>query len=399
MKSILVTFFCFAIVNVAVAMDAVIWRQELSSDSNSECRPGAMVVDNKSNEVIILGTSTQLDAKKSDFQLWKIDPNGSVKHKKSLGPSSKRNSLMAGPFGIKASVKPDTGDIVRLNMFDDDDANGISLSITNRNMQSRSAKLGVRRKRSETFLLHDMTSYQNNNLLFVGQESLNGIVMKTDLSGNVLWKKTFDRGQVDILSSVACAPDGNDFYVVGLSTSMSGKMTFAGPATICVLHYDGNGELKASDFFEGGIAPWPSSLPKVICLPFGIVMVVYDKSRNGKTTELYVKAYSPELEPLYEKQILKTKEDGPPAYFDICVASKDRFVLAGKINHKDLRLYECKADGAILQTLELDGEVGAGGVYVEYLSGKIFVAFATRSQKNIKGTKIELLALKPYKTN
>jgi len=397
MKSIFVTILSFIIVNVAIASDAVIWQQELSCDSNSECRPGSMVVDSKNNEVIILGTCARLHVREVDFWLWKIDPNGTFKDKKSLGPASNYELLTVGPLGMKAVVKPNTGEIVRLKL---DDVNSISLSVTDRNMQSRTAKLGIRWKRSETFLLHDMMSSENDSLLFVGQESLNGIIMKTDLSGNVLWKKTFDIRQTDILSSVACSPESKDFYVAGISVSLTDRTKLPDPPTVCVLRYDGNGDLKASDLFQGGIAPLIAIFPKVICFPSGIVLVVYDNTRIGTIPELCVKAYTPELKPLYEKQILQTKEDSPPASFDICATEQNHFVLAANANIGDLRVYECDADGTILQTVELDREVGGGGhVYCDYLAGRILVTYATRSKENERGAKIKLLALKPYKTN
>jgi len=397
MKSIFVTILCFIIVNVAIASDAIIWQQELSCDSNSEYRPGAMVVDSISNEVVIFGTSEQnMDTRKSNLWLWKIDPNGSVKNRKSLGLLSQYNSFMVGPFGIKATVKPNTGEIVRLKL---DDVNSISLSVTDRNMQSRTAKLGIRWKRSETFLLHDMTSYQNDDLFFVGQENKDGIVMKTDLTGNVVWKKIFNHGQTNILSSVARAPDGENFYVAGISVLLSDKAKLPDPLTVCALRYGSSGELKESNFFQGGIAPLIGIFPKVICLPSGIVLVVYDNTRIGTAPGLCVKAYTPELEPLYEKQILKTKEKTPPTRFDICATEQNHFVLAANVNIGDLRVYECDADGTILQTVELDREIGAGGVYVDYLAGRIFVAYATKLKENAKEAKIKLLALKPYKTN
>lgn len=399
MKSIFVTILCFIIVNVAIASDAVIWQQELSCDSNSECSPGSMVVDSKNNEVIILGTCARLHVREVDFWLWKIDPNGTFKDKKSLGPASNYELLTVGPLGMKAVVKPNTGEIVRLKL---DDVNSISLSVTDRNMQSRTAKLGIRWKRSETFLLHDMTSYQNDDLFFVGQENLNGIVMKTDLTGNVVWKKTFNHSQTNILSSVARAPDGENFYVAGISVLLSDKTKLPDPPTVsvCALRYGSSGELKESNFFQGGIAPLVGILPKVICLPSGIVLVVYDNTRIGTALGLCVKAYTPELEPLYEKQILKTKEKTPLTRFDICATEQNHFVLAANVNIGDLRVYECDADSTILQTVELDRAVGGGGhVYVDYLPGKIFVAFATGLRGNEKESKIKLLALRPYKTN
>jgi hypothetical protein len=138
-------------------------------------------------------------------------------------------------------------------------------------------------------------------------------------------------------------------------------------------------------------------LPKIIYLPCGIVLVVYDKSNTGVSRELYAKAYTIDLTPLWEKQILQTKEDGPPARFDICATGEDRFVLANKDNIIDLTEY--KVDGTILRTLEFDGEAGAGDIYVDYMDGKILLASTSKLKENEKEAKIKLLALKPYKAD
>ena len=207
MKLTFATFLCFTIVNMVAASDVVIWQQELSCEPNSTCRPGIMVVNSISNEVVILGTSEQnMDTKKFSLWLWRIDPNGNVEDRKSLGLLSEYNSFMVGPFGIKATIKSDTGDIVRLKL---DDANSMSLSVTNRNLQTSLVKLNTpARKLPGTLMLHDMISCQNDNLLLVGQDGKNGIVMKTDLAGNMVWEKIFDREQVDILSNIARDPEG-----------------------------------------------------------------------------------------------------------------------------------------------------------------------------------------------
>lgn len=298
------------------------------------------MIDKTSNEVIILGTSEHPNMREADCWLWKIDPNSTVTNRKLLGLLSKANMVTVRAVGIEATLISNTRDILRLNMFAYDDANCLSFSVTNRNMQTQTAKLSIRRKESKTFLLNDVISYQNDTLLLVGNESLNGIVMKTNLAGNIIWKRTFDHGQTELLNSVACTPNGSDFYVVGLSATASDKMSFDNAATVCLLLYDDDGELIASDFFEGGLAAWAPTLPKVIYLPCGVVLVVYDKSKNGIATELYAKAYSKELTPLWEKQILQTKEEGPLVHFDICVTSEDRFALVGQVNYWDLILYE-----------------------------------------------------------
>lgn len=398
MKMTFIVFCYFFSLNTAIAADSIIWQKEISINSNSSCQPGAMMVDKKNNEVIILGAPVERDTKEPVFLLWKMDPNGNIKQKRPLGLVSKNKLLAAVSLGMKAVVKPDTGDIIRLNMSDDD-SNSISLSIIGSNMQYRAVKFDVSRKRSQVFQLNDMTSYQNENLLFAGQENQNGIIMKTDLAGNVIWRKIFDISQTNILSSIACTPDGMDFYVTGLSFTMTANMTFSEHYKVRILRYDENGEIKAKDFFDGGIIPFPTILPKVLCLPSGIVLVVNDKNNKSAATQLYVNAYTAELKPLYEKQIFTTKETSPPAYFDVCPAGQNRFVLAVVTDTGDLKVFEYDADAKILQTIELDGAVSGSSIFVDYVGGKIFAAFAARPKANEKKTSIKLLALQPYKTN
>lgn len=194
-------------------------------------------------------------------------------------------------------------------------------------------------------------------------------------------------------------PDGRDFYVAGLSFTMTANMTFSEHYKVRILRYNENGEIKAKDFFDGGIIPFPTILPKVLCLPSGIVMVMNDKNSKNSATQLYVNAYTAELKPLYEKQIFTTKETSPPSYFDVCAAGQNRFVLAVVTDTGDLKVFECDADAKILQTVELDGEVRGSSIFVDYLDGKIFAAFAARPKANEKNSSIKLLALKPYNTN
>ena len=121
---------------------------------------------------------------------------------------------------------------------------------------------------------------------------------------------------------------------------------------------------------------------------------MYDKSKDGLATELYARAYTRELDLFWEKRILQSKEGEPPASFDICAVGEEQFVVAGKVNFRDLKVYEYKADGTILQTVEMDGEVGGGSIYVDYLDGKILVAYTAKLKGDEKEAKIKLLALK-----
>jgi len=234
MKPFFIAFLCFAAINCTIAAENILWKRPIRCDSNSVCTLGAMTIDSLENRVILLGTSEQRNKKETHFQLWKIDPNGENIQTKSLGKASEVNKLMTRVLRMKATVNPKSGDTIGLNMFSD--TNGVSLSITDKNMQSRKTKIASEQKWSKGLLLNDMISCPNDRLIFVGKDSnSNGVVIKTDLTGKVIWKKTLDLGQNEVLSSGACSKDGNHFYVAGLSASIIGKMQFSSAATICLL--------------------------------------------------------------------------------------------------------------------------------------------------------------------
>jgi hypothetical protein len=121
---------------------------------------------------------------------------------------------------------------------------------------------------------------------------------------------------------------------------------------------------------------------------------LYDKSANGRATELYSRAYTRDLDLLWEKQVLQTKEDGPPALFDVCATTESRFAIASKTDYWNLRVHEYGTDGVLLRTTALDGDVGTGKVCVDYLPGRIIVASTARV--NDEEGKIKILALEPF---
>lgn len=395
MKRVFVTFLYFTAINWVAAAENILWKQFINCDANSICTPSTMSIDSFENKAIILGTSEQRNTKNTYFQLWKIDSNGLNIQTKSLGMASEASKFMTKSLNMKVAVNPNNGDIVGLNVFSD--TNGVSLSITDRKMESKKATITVdsEPKWSKGLRMYDILSCLNDKLIFVGKDSnSDGIIIKTDSTGNVIWKKTLDLGQNEILCSGTFGKDGNNFYAVGLSVSIKGKMEFSSAATICLLCYDENGELKASTYIEGGIAPWPTSFPKIICLSSGNLLVVYDKTKDPKGTDLYARIYTPEFEVINEKQILKTNINDPPAKFDICAIPGNRFAFAGIINFEDLRIYEYDAEGTVIQTLALDREIATGGVYIDYLAGKIITAFANKPEESENNIKIEVIALK-----
>lgn len=174
-------------------------------------------------------------------------------------------------------------------------------------------------------------------------------------------------------------------------------MLFSEPYRVRIVRYDSDGEIKSKDFFDGGIAPFPTNFPKVCFLSSGIVIVANDKNSKNTATNLYVDAYSAELKTLYEKQIFKTGENSPQAHFNICSSGQNRFVIAVAADTGDLLVYECDENAKILQTFELPEAVSGSEAYVEYLDGRIFAAFSTKLKGNQREGKIKFLALKPCK--
>ena len=372
----------------------ILWEKEIVFEPNSSSQPLALVADDKNNEVILLGTSIHSNPKEDNNWLWIMDTDGNIKKKQSLGRASKFEG-MARALGAKAMLRLDDGTILKFNVSDESEPSRASITTIDKNFQSSTAKMfswtrGVK--------IRDWTALKNDKLIFVGQSpDSNGIVLETDLAGKMIWQKTFDKGQTEILSSIAISPDGNDFYVTATSVSLVDQTRLPDPPTVYVLMYDKNGEFKKSDSFEGGYSALLGITPKVICLPSGTVIVIYDNTKKGVSTGLYLKAYTPELKTIIEKQILITKEKSPPNLFDICTTEKNHFVLAAEVNGLDLSVFECDSDGAILQTLERKRTIGGGGrVFANYLAGKIFLTFASALKDNERDNKIKLLAIKPY---
>lgn len=394
MDAIAFTTLCISMFYGAGTSDAVVWRRELGSQPDSTYKPVAMAVDNIGGEVIVLGTSRRIDTEGSEIMSWRIQQDGHITRTGSLGSASKRLDFMMRVFGMKATTALVTGDLVQLRSQGQDD---LSVAITDKNLHTRNIELGVSSSRTQKLLLG--VAACQDGLLVVGQSrGKDGVVIKSDMGGNVLWEETFDRKEIEVLSSVACAPGRSDCYVAGISASVVGDMTFDKAAIVCMLRYDSRGELIRGDFFEGGFAPWPTSMPKVVCLPSGVVLVAYDAG-DGKSTDLHARAYARDLTVLWDKQVLKTGGDSLPVSFDICAGHEDRFVLAAIVDIGDLRIYEYEGEGTLLQAIMLEEETGLGRVHVACLPQRILVAAPTSLKENEEEGRIKLLAVRPCGAN
>ncbi|MBN1359336.1 MAG: hypothetical protein JW993_02035 [Sedimentisphaerales bacterium] len=389
MKAAAITFTYLAMAATTLAADGVVWQQEFTCDQNSRCKVGAMLVNQENGEVTVLGTSERAGQGRAevDYWLWRVGPNGGGGRKTLLGPAS----FEVPALGLEAAIERDTGRIAWLSRGDRQQA---LLNVIGRDLQPRTFPIAPEEKWSKGVLFRDMALCRDGTMLAVGRDSdSSGLIVKADLSGNVTWKEVYKRDQVTILSSVACIPDGDGFYVAGLSAEMASAMAFAKPPTVWLLRYDGNGKLKASDSFEGGMGLLAA--PTAICLSSGTVAVAYDKSENPMVEDKHVRAYTPQLECMYDKVLFRTDEEESLGYFGLCSISENQFVAASGIISAGLRLYECSADGTIEKTLQVTDKLGAGGLCVGYLEGKILMAFAAGANDGSSKAPIKLLALRP----
>jgi len=113
-----------------------------------------------------------------------------------------------------------------------------------------------------------------------------------------------------------------------------------------------------------------------------------------KRSNIYIRAYSPDLKLLWEKQVVKSEENKPSA-FNITARPRDGFIVATNVDFGNLRVYEYDKDGNQIANLSMDKEVWIGNIGLACTDKKAFVIFQTRPDDNgISKVKIIALELK-----
>ncbi len=180
----------------------ILWQKEYNCGDSRSCSPGAVVVDNVGNKLLLLGTSFEVvDQSEGKFFLWQIDlNNGSITSSTYIKdvPIELRSNVDMGDLIIKGISISNGSDIFAVGHFDSEE----SLSFIKMNLQGQIVySTLVEGDVEEREIIIRMFGLDNDSFVLIGQKSSGlGMITKLDLSGSTLWKKTYTRGDVNIFT-------------------------------------------------------------------------------------------------------------------------------------------------------------------------------------------------------
>jgi hypothetical protein len=252
--------------------------------------------------------------------------------------------------------------------------------------------------RGETgILILNRIDIPGNNLLLIGRdEDEKGLIIKVNSEGAQLWKRSYriGQGQVDLFTDGLTVAGKEGFVIAGCSANAKGKFPDV-TGDDFILLCNAQGDVIAKDIFTGN--PWPGKQPQICQENSGNFVVVYDKSIGLQGSDVNIRAYTPDLKFLWEKQVVKSEEK-KPSTFNITVKPRNGFIVAANVDFGNLRVYEYDKDGNQVANLSMDKEVWVGNIGLVCMDEKAFVIFQTRPDieqgKELSRIKIVALGLK-----
>jgi len=237
------------------------------------------------------GDMQGLNKGNSDAIIVKYDPNGNVLWKKSFGGSKYDYfyHITLAPDGNLVAVGTSgstDGDMQGLNKGSSDaiivkyDINGNVLWKKSFGGNNFDAFYSITSIPDGNFVVVGDANSSDGDLQGLSKGSTDAVIVKYDKNGNVLWKKSFGGSNSDGFNFVTLTPDGN-FVAVGESTSTDGDMQGLnkGSNDAVIVKYDKNGNVLWKKSFGGSN---PDLFYSVISTPDGnLVAAGYSQSTDG----------------------------------------------------------------------------------------------------------------------
>lgn len=377
----------------------ILWQKDFGCGENLGCSPGAANFDKTNNTLLIIGTSFRgVKNLKSDiegkFWLWGIDQEGNKVKDVLLkeAPKELKASLVGGDAIIEDLNILPNGEIYAVGQFDGFNPSFMTVEQEEKNV---STQLISEKIEESHILIKKMISLPNNNFLLIGKDTRDdGLIVKIDSEGNKLWKETYDLGEIEIFTDGVAVGDKGDFLIVGYSVK-SEKPISSESSDIWILKCDAEGKIISEELFPG--YPFPTNEPQVCQLDSGDFVVLYYKSPLITAIDYKVKTFSPDLKELWEKQIFKSEEKGPPsASFKIKAIPRGGFFVAGCIckNTPQLLLYEYDKKGNEIGSLIIEKGVFCLNSYLACTKDKAFIiSRAEEKGRNILELVVKVIAV------
>lgn len=371
----------------------ILWQRQFGCGENFSCSSGAIAFDQVNNNLLIMGTSFHTENYTGGkFWLWEIDKQGNriINTVLKSAPGDLSGLIELASDIIKGLTVSKNEDIFAVGEFD-----GPYLSFMK---MDRKGKIVFSKRIVEESLIDEreidvlkMISLPDNKFLLIGREDDDGLVIKIDSEGNILWKKTYDSGQeIDFFSDGVPVGNGGDFLITGNAADSGGSAFLTKLSNVWVLQFDAKGNIVTEKFFSGG--SFPTKLPQLCQLDSENFVVTYDKSTEMITTDHRIKAFSPNLKILWEKQIVKS-EKAPPIYFKIMGIPEGGFIVADFINFSDLKVYEYDNEGNKLSSVSINNINFISDFNLAYTEDKLFIVSGSPSKRNDTITEVKVIAL------
>jgi hypothetical protein len=107
------------------------------------------------------------------------------------------------------------------------------------------------------------------------------------------------------------------------------------------------------EFFPAGSA-WHNKLPQMCRLNGGDLLVAYDKDTGFAASDINIRAYTSDLNFLWEKKVLKSEGI---VLSKITPLKKNGFVLAANVVSGDLKVYQYDEKGSQIANITIDKKV------------------------------------------
>ena len=328
----------------------ILWQKSFGYGDDIGCCPGAAISDRARNTLLIMGTSyhAKKDLKEDlggKYWLWEIDQDGKRIRDIVLGAVPKSlgaaRILFAHNLFRGLDISTD-GKICGVGNFEGPAQSFVKMNREGRKMSSKFVSQKSLAENNVKVL--KMIRASNDTFLLVGEGSSDEeIVMKVDSRGNRLWKKTYESGQFSRFVDGTSIKNGGDFLLVGYVAD-SGSYPVVGQSDVWILRCDAKGNMVTEKLF-------PGRKPEVCQLDSGNFVVAYDKSTKLNTVDWRVRAFTPNLKLLWEKQIIESR-GSPLVAAKMKAVSGDSFVIAGCIGVQT-RVYQYDKAGNELGNISI----------------------------------------------
>jgi len=354
----------------------VLWQKEYGCGEGISCAPHEIHINKAGNSLFITGTSfipkTYTDGK---FWLWEINQNDGNEIRRNVlkeTVEARSSTIGYGAWFAKGLKVTDDGKIYTVGKFEGSGSEQFFMR-ADREHSTRVIKPVYDRSLDEgKNLIWRMIDLPDGNFFLIGRDKKDkALVIKVDVEGNRLWKRTYEADKLSFFSDGVAIGEKGDFVIVGWSSASGGEKALAEPTSVRILKCNAEGEKLSEVTFPGG-SPFPDKQPQICQLDSGNFAVAYDKSEDLRAADHIVRTYNSDLELLWEKQIIES-QGNYPSYFSIESIPGGDFVVANCTNLSDINVYKYDEKGNRVSFVSLN-KVGAFGKFsLACTNGKVFI--------------------------